>query len=69
MKLVKKALLIETTYTPALMCMAELLRFSGESEMAKKFYHQILKQDNSQASATMGVAKACYATDDVEESF
>jgi len=43
MKLVKKALLLETTYTPALMCMAELLRFSGESEMAKKFYHQILK--------------------------
>ena len=51
------------------MCMGELLRFSGESEMAKKFYYMVLKQDNQQASAMMGVAKACYVTDDVEDSF
>lgn len=43
--LLKNALVIESTFVPALVAMGEIMRFTGDSKMAGKYYLQALKQD------------------------
>ncbi len=44
-RLLRAALAVNPKYLPALVAVAELLRFTGQPEKAKAFYEAVFKQD------------------------
>ena len=64
----QKALSVNASFLPALVCMGELLRFTGKTEKATSYYAKALTIDNEQPFALKGLAKALYDMGDKKKS-
>jgi len=67
-RLLRRALSVKSSYTPALVTVAELLRFTGRSETAKKYYEMALNHNQQQSIATKGLFEACCTSRRTEEA-
>ncbi len=63
-----KALSVNADFLPALVCMGELLRFTGKTEKATGYYTKALTIDSKQPLALKGLAKALYHLGDKKTS-
>ena len=68
-RLLRKALEVRNSFVPALVAMGELERFTGRSDISKKYYARALKLDEYQIFALKGLVKACINTDSTEEAW
>jgi tetratricopeptide (TPR) repeat protein len=58
-RLLRKALLLNNSYIPALVAMGEVMRARGRPDLAKTYYEKALKIDAEELSALKGLAQAC----------
>jgi hypothetical protein len=73
LKLLKKALSYDHNYLPALVATGEIMRMTGHSAEAKKYFGQALRIDEGLTTATKGLIMSCIETnstgDDILEHF
>jgi len=68
-RLLRKALSLNSSYKPALLAMGQILKARGHLASAKRYYMKVLSINPRELCALKGMAEACYDSNEIHDAF